>query len=117
MANAAEKFLLTHKDHFLWSVLITSDKLRPVPRVANLCHSEDIGFYYSAKSTTSKIAQIEKNPLATISIYPQKGFANIIAEVTLKISAERKTLDAICIMLILFYQCFELLFRQSLDIL
>ncbi|KAA6392740.1 MAG: hypothetical protein EZS28_011736 [Streblomastix strix] len=73
MANTAEKFLLTYKDHFLWSILITTDKLRQVPRVAHLCFNFEIGFYYSAKSTTSKIAQIEKNPF---------------------VSSERKVLDA-----------------------
>ncbi|KAA6388628.1 MAG: hypothetical protein EZS28_015843, partial [Streblomastix strix] len=66
MTNAAEKFLLSLKDLFLWTILTTTNNLRPVPRIAHLRHNTQIGFYYFAEHLSSKIAQIEKNPLATI---------------------------------------------------
>ncbi|KAA6399220.1 MAG: hypothetical protein EZS28_005255 [Streblomastix strix] len=94
MANAAEKFLLNYQEHFLWSVLTTTNNTRPSPRVGQLRHSSDLGFFYTTKTGTSKIAQIEKNPLATISLYPKKGFDTIVAHVSLRLSAERRDLDA-----------------------
>ncbi|KAA6398986.1 MAG: hypothetical protein EZS28_005485 [Streblomastix strix] len=93
MTNAAEKFLLSLKDLFLWTILTTTDNLRPVPRIAHLRHNTQIGFYYFAEHLSSKIAQIEKNPLATISIKPEKGFDSAVSHISIRVSSDRKILE------------------------
>ncbi|KAA6361036.1 MAG: hypothetical protein EZS28_043438 [Streblomastix strix] len=69
----AEKFLLTLKEHFMWSILTTTDKLHPAPRVVNLHHIPEFGFLITTRSYYSKMEQIAKNPIGTISIYPSTG--------------------------------------------
>ncbi|KAA6378511.1 MAG: hypothetical protein EZS28_025962, partial [Streblomastix strix] len=94
MTTEAENFLLTLQNHFLWSILTTTDGLRPVPRICQLNHDPEFGFFYTTKSIYSKTPQIEKNPMATISIYPEKGSETVIAQVTIKITSDPKILEA-----------------------
>ncbi|KAA6387885.1 MAG: hypothetical protein EZS28_016588 [Streblomastix strix] len=57
-------------------------------------YKEDLGFYITTNSTSSKIAQIEKNPLATISIHPDKEINTAVAHVFLNISKNQRILDS-----------------------
>ncbi|KAA6397689.1 MAG: hypothetical protein EZS28_006784 [Streblomastix strix] len=94
MPNEAEKFLLTLKDHFLWSILTTSDCLRPTPRACGLKYKPEIGFFITTVSISKKVSQIEKNPIGTISIYPDKGQISAVAHCILQVTKEQKVLDA-----------------------
>ncbi|KAA6396161.1 MAG: hypothetical protein EZS28_008318 [Streblomastix strix] len=75
MATEAEKFLLTLKDQFPCIILTTSNGLRPATRYVQLRHSTQFYFFITTMSNSSKVAQIEKNAFATLSIYPDKGYS------------------------------------------
>jgi general stress protein 26 len=89
----AEKFLLTLKDNFMWCILTTTDKLHPAPRVVNLHHIPEFGFLITTKTYYSKMEQIAKNPIGTISIYPGKGMDTAVAHVSLSVTKDQKVLD------------------------
>ncbi|KAA6395318.1 MAG: hypothetical protein EZS28_009151 [Streblomastix strix] len=94
MSNEAEKFLLTLKKNFMWSILTTTDKTRPVPRIVNLRYIPELGFIITTRTYWTIIEQVEKNPIGTISIYPGKGYDTAVAHVTLRVTKDRKILDA-----------------------
>jgi general stress protein 26 len=91
----AEKFLLTQKENFFWSILSIGAGTHICPRACFLQHHEKIGFFYYTKTIYRKIGQIEKNPHVTVSIAPKGSMTNVVAHCSARVSADPKELDLV----------------------
>ncbi|KAH7824725.1 uncharacterized protein MONOS_914 [Monocercomonoides exilis] len=86
----AEKYFLSHKKEYFWSVLSTGCGTHLNSRMVLLQHSEKAGFFIFTKNNTRKVGQIEQNGHVTLSLYPEGDYNNVVAHCSARVSAKKE---------------------------